>query len=254
MSIRVTCTGCHTRFNVSEKFAGREGPCPKCKSKIKIPTSSEKVEVHAPESFGPTDTEGRKVLEPVFRNEAKLSPVEIVLIIATITGLLAVAGLLRIANTDPTQFSSWLLLVLAVVVAVPCVYGGYTFLRDSELGSMTGQDLWIRVACCSVVYGLLWISFYLANLAMIDDYGTATSAIAITAMFVIGAVTANLFLGLDFLMGAIHFGLYFGVCLLLRLIAGFTALPGSVEPVVEDPTIAWFSIQSFAGGLVIWIS
>ena len=27
----------HTRFKVSDKFAGQEGPCPKCKAKIKIP-------------------------------------------------------------------------------------------------------------------------------------------------------------------------------------------------------------------------
>ena len=29
MPIRVTCTGCHARFDVSEKFAGKEGPVPK---------------------------------------------------------------------------------------------------------------------------------------------------------------------------------------------------------------------------------
>ncbi|MEC8508925.1 MAG: MJ0042-type zinc finger domain-containing protein, partial [Planctomycetota bacterium] len=34
MSIRVTCPGCHARFNVSDQFAGKSGPCPKCKKTI----------------------------------------------------------------------------------------------------------------------------------------------------------------------------------------------------------------------------
>ena len=37
MSIFVVCPGCHSRFNVSEKFAGQSGVCPKCKGPIERP-------------------------------------------------------------------------------------------------------------------------------------------------------------------------------------------------------------------------
>ncbi len=250
--IRVTCPGCHTRFNVSDKFAGRQGPCPKCKRPIQIPSASEEVTVHAPTDFGPKGLSGDAVLKPVFRDETNLSPVQIVLIGATIFGLLALAGLVRIGVSDKPQFSSIVLLLLSVGVAVPCVLAGYTFLRDQELGALLGQELWIRVGCCSVIYGLLWSSFYLANLAMIDDYGTTTLLLGVTAMFVLGSVTANLFLGLDLLMGILHFGLYFGCCLALRAVAGFSILPSALEPPVEDPTVAglgamWQAMECLVG-------
>ncbi len=237
--IRVTCSGCHTRFNVSRKFAGREGPCPRCKRIITIPAAEEEVKVHAPENFGPTGTSGTQVLKPVFRDEPSLSAVQIVVIAATITGLLAIAVLVRLGVSDKAGFSSILLLALSIGVAIPCVLAGYSFLRDSELGAYRGQELWIRLISCSVIYGLLWSAFYLANVAVLDDYGTTTWLLAAIAMFVVGSLTANLFLGLDVLTGVLHFGLYFGCCLLLRVIAGFSIMPASIEVVNEDFTAAW---------------
>ena len=46
MAILVVCQGCRARFQVSDQFAGKSGPCPKCKAVIKIPTKSEEVTVH----------------------------------------------------------------------------------------------------------------------------------------------------------------------------------------------------------------
>src|SRR5262245_6594726 len=40
MPILVTCPGCKAQFNVGEKFAGKQGPCPKCKALITIPKIS----------------------------------------------------------------------------------------------------------------------------------------------------------------------------------------------------------------------
>ena len=50
MAINVICPGCHTRFKVSDKYAGVEGPCPKCKVKIKIPEKSDEVVIHTPDA------------------------------------------------------------------------------------------------------------------------------------------------------------------------------------------------------------
>lgn len=238
MSIRVTCAGCHTRFNVNEKFAGREGPCPKCKKTIKVPKADEEVQVHAPQEFGPKGSSGQAVLKPLFRTETRLSPVQIVLIASTIIGLLAVAFLINVAGGDKDRFSTPVLVLLAMLVAIPCVQAAYAFLRDSELGWFSGQELAIRVGCCSVAYGLGWLAFYVANLAVVDDFGTTTLILGVAAMFILGSLAANLFLGLDFLVGILHYGMYFGVCLLLRLVAGFSALPSSGTPPVDDITLA----------------
>ena len=70
MPINVTCPNCQTRFKVSDKFAGQTGPCPKCKSPIKIPKKEEEVVIHSPDEFGPKDTSGRAVLKPLERQEA----------------------------------------------------------------------------------------------------------------------------------------------------------------------------------------
>ena len=51
MSIPVICRGCHARFKVSDKFAGKSGACPKCKATINVPTKEEEVKVHAPAEF-----------------------------------------------------------------------------------------------------------------------------------------------------------------------------------------------------------
>lgn len=247
MSIRVTCPGCHTRFNVSEKFAGREGPCPKCKKPIKIPELEKEVKVHERESFGPKTATGQAVLKPIFRKDASVSAVQWVLIGAIVVGLLAIAFLVRISvDTEEARadFSSWVLVVGAIIVSVPCVYAGYTFLRGSELGGYEGQELWSRVGMCAGVYGLSWLLIPLFGLALDNQLGVG---IAVACMFALGTFAAYLLLGLDVLMGILHYGMFFGCCILLRVIAGFSALPAieksggskSIDDVIQGAFQVW---------------
>ena len=51
MSIIVVCPGCLKSFKVSDKFAGKKGPCPNCKRTLQVPTKEQEVQVHAPEAF-----------------------------------------------------------------------------------------------------------------------------------------------------------------------------------------------------------
>ena len=227
-TIRVTCNGCHTRFNVSEKFAGREGPCPKCKKSILIPAPEKAVQVHERESFGPKTATGASSLKPIFRKDASVSAVQWVLIGAVVVGFVAIAFLLRMqVTTDEARaaFSSWILVVAAILLAAPCVYAGYTFLRGSELGGYDGQELWGRVAMCAAVYGLSWLLIPVIGLAMDNQIGVG---IGVALMFGLGAFAAFLLLGIDYMMGILHYGLFFGCSILLRTIAGFGALP-SIE-------------------------
>ena len=58
MAITIVCPGCHKRFSVSDNFAGQSGPCPKCKTVIKIPEKS--TEVKGPRVRGEDHGEQKK--------------------------------------------------------------------------------------------------------------------------------------------------------------------------------------------------
>lgn len=47
MPIQIICTKCQTQFSVSDKFAGKKGPCPKCRQPITVPRA-EAVSTHKP--------------------------------------------------------------------------------------------------------------------------------------------------------------------------------------------------------------
>ena len=95
MSIIVVCPGCLKSFKVSDKFAGRTGPCPNCKRTLKVPEKSEEVTVHAPEAFagGGRSASGKLIVEPVAFRPAKLEPVKAALIVATVFVVLAITWL-----------------------------------------------------------------------------------------------------------------------------------------------------------------
>ena len=75
MAILVVCPTCKSRFQVSEKFAGKQGPCPKCKAVITIPRVEDEVKIHAPEEYAgggsvaAKDASGRAVLKPISRQK-----------------------------------------------------------------------------------------------------------------------------------------------------------------------------------------
>src|SRR5215831_12437191 len=96
MAIDVTCTKCHTRFQVSEKFAGKSGPCPKCKATIKVPELTEQVKIHAPEDYGPKTTTGQPVFKPIARTEVTLQVPQIAAIVGSVLVVLIVVVVLRV--------------------------------------------------------------------------------------------------------------------------------------------------------------
>jgi hypothetical protein len=225
MSIRVTCEKCHTRFNVSEKFAGQTGPCPKCKASIKIPAKSEEVVIKTPTGSGPTDTKGRKIIDPIKRKETSISPVQLTIIGVGIVGFLAVAFLLSTAFEKKSDFPMWLLGVSALLLAIPLAYVAYSFLRDQDLEPYIGKQLWGRVGICSVIYALTWLALPISAYAFGDSYEIGSYVIAGIALFGIGGVAAMFCFELDYFTGSVHYGLYLGVALLGRWLAGIGVLP-----------------------------
>ncbi|HMO13980.1 MAG TPA: hypothetical protein PKD64_00905 [Pirellulaceae bacterium] len=238
MAIRVTCPTCLTRFNVSEKFAGKSGPCPKCKKTIKIPDASQEVKVFEPESFGPKGVSGQAILKPVFRKETSITPVQITLIASVIVGYFVMALVIRLLVEDKTGFADWLEFGLSLIFAFPVTFAGYTFLRNSELEPLRGQDLWIRIGAVSVIYGLLWLAMPLAAFTF-AEYGTASWASASVVMVLVGAAVAIMVLELDAINGIVHYGFFFVACLLWRWMSGLGVFPGMLDLPQSEPLVVW---------------
>ncbi len=269
MPIRVTCSKCMARFNVSEKFAGREGPCPKCKTVIRIPEKSEEIVIHAPEDAGPKDSKGRQILKPIRRRETVLTPVQIALIAVCIIGFLIVALLLpKFFGDNPANIPVWVMPALLVALAPACVLGAYTFLRNQETGAFAGRELLYRVLVCAAIYAVTWAAMPLAKFAFNDTWGPGAWFSASLVMLVAGSAVATLVLELDWIMGAVHYGLYFGCSLLLRVCAQLPLFPSSMgpdgtpsgQPAVPVPDdqglgniIGWIDWQQTAECFLAWL-
>lgn len=237
MSIPVTCLKCHTRFNVSEKFAGQKGPCPKCKEIIQIPTAEEEVVIAAPKAAGPVDTQGRSVLKPIKRKENTFTTMQIAVMASSLVGIIVAALLLLVLVEDKLGFPVWPLIVAAVLIAPTIVYGGYMILKDQELQPFQGKELWTRVLIASAIYALLWLAFPVAKYAFGDHYDTGSWMVALGGMLAAGGAAGMLTFDFDYTMGLIHYGIYLGLCLLCRVIAGIGVFPGMLEPENAEPTI-----------------
>ncbi len=222
MAIPVICPGCKKSFNVSDKFAGKQGPCPQCKTIIKVPEKGEEVVLHAPEGFGPKDTKGRAVLKPIARKETKVSPLLTAIILVASVVVLAVAWMFR----SPTGDVPVLLLVVgALALAPPLAWAGYTFLRDDELEPFRGKELWLRVVICSAVYASLWgLIALIAGYVLGGDQLEVIHMVFIAPVMIgIGAFAAFASLDFEFGVAAIHCSLYLLVTVVLRLILGLSA-------------------------------
>ena len=148
MPIEVLCPGCKTRFKVSDKFAGKKGPCPKCKAVITVPEKTAEVVVHAPEEFGPKNAAGRGSAQAdLAQGNEDLAAGHRGYPRRDHPG----AGGRRCCCADIEEIPPWVLGDRARCCSPRrwCL-GGYTFLRDDELEPYRGLSLIVRVLICSV--------------------------------------------------------------------------------------------------------
>jgi hypothetical protein len=228
MPIDVLCQGCKTRFQVSEKFAGKKGPCPKCKAIITVPDKSTEVVIHAPETSGPKGASGVPVLKPIARTETKVStPVWVGIGLAVVATLL-IALVLRISTGGTGNVPLPILIVGAILLAPPLAFAGYTFLREDELEPYRGTSLLLRLIAPSVVYPALWGLYWLIIATLQLDTGDQQMMLTVLifvvpAVIAAGAFTAQVSLDLTFGNGALHYAFYLVVTVILRLIMGMSA-------------------------------
>ena len=130
MAIRVTCPGCHKRFKVSDKFAGKTGPCPNCKTVIRVPTKDDEVKLHGPEGYG-AGVRGAVSTKLIFREEAKFNPVIAAslgagaLVVLIVTVVLGQAGFFETGTVLKSAIG-------LLLISPPLVVAGYVIMRDQE--------------------------------------------------------------------------------------------------------------------------
>ena len=220
MPISVTCPGCLSRFTVSDKYAGKTGPCPKCKKDLVVPDKNQEVVIRAPE-VGAKDSKGVSVLKPLKRAEFKLSTQEI--IVAAVLGVvsLSMAIFARVGFSEPP----WYLLALGVLaLAFPLAWVGYSFFHDDELEEYSGKERSTRVGVCalifSVTWGLYWFLAHYMGSKTLADVDSVQFAVFLVIMFAVGTLGSLAAMELDFGQALLHFAMYFAVTFLLAMIAG----------------------------------
>jgi hypothetical protein len=233
MPIQVICPNpkCLARFNVADKFAGKKGPCPKCKTIITIPKKEEEVIIHAPEhsEAGAVGVGGRHVLKTYKRKDTKFQPLLFTGVTAAVLVALLIALVLRSAKQGNVE--EWILAVAAVVLGPPLAWAGYTFLRDAELEAYVGTSVIVRSIACGLVYALLWAVFVFLGHRFFGDEMTKglqiwQMIVLIIPIFAAGTLAAYASFDLDPGSAFFHCAMYFAVTVVLRLVAALPAMPG----------------------------
>ncbi len=262
MPITVLCPTCHARFSVSEKFAGKQGPCPKCKTTITIPKLEDQVKVHeTPSEPGTTDKLGRPLLKPVSRKDAKFNPIMAIAVGVVAVGAFAGAfvlrsGVLEAAKTAVANNTTYQQAITdarskkakeieqdrfiatekkapfipsfggLIVLAPLLVWAAYQFLRDDEKGAYEGTSLWLRTAFCAAVYVALWGVFYLLfkfPFAQPEDRPETWMWLFLGLPFMgVGTVTAWGCLDFEWGDAFMHYCFFLIVTVLLRLAMGLS--------------------------------
>jgi len=223
MAIDVTCIKCHTRFQVSEKFAGKSGPCPKCKNTIKIPDLKDQVVIHAPEVTGPKGVTGQPVFKPIARTEVRLTAPQIAIIIGSVLVVLIAAVVLRV-QFHGKQVPQLITILGAVFLGPPLAFGTYTFLRDDELEPYRGTEVLLRSLACGLVFAAIWGAYWLV-FSYFNDWkplkvppNWQIMAVVAPVMIAIGAFASQACFELEVTTGALQYGAYLATIVILRLI------------------------------------
>jgi hypothetical protein len=219
MAIIVVCPGCRKSFQVSDKFAGKSGPCPKCKHVIRVPLLSEQVQVHEPPEFSGAGRNalGRGAFKPVERTDAKFQP--------EVTAILVASSLFVLFLTWVIGKIGWFhhLTVAAaglLIVSPPLVLGAYEVLRDVEFEPFRGKSLYFRAMICSVAYASLWAVLTLLASRGIVNHELWGWLFVLPPFLVIGSLAPLACLDMNFGDALFHFGFYLFVVTVLRWIAG----------------------------------
>ena len=226
MPIPVVCPKCRKSFRVSEKYAGKSGPCPNCKATLTVPAVTAEVKIHTPEAFagGGKSVGGKLVTKPIARTDVKIQPLAVALIAAVAVGivLLAAAGRLWDLQAATWTLTHYLVVTVSLLLISPAlVVAAYSFLRDDELEPYRGLALYLRVGLCALGYTVLWAIFsYVAGMFLSDPDAIWMWLFIAPPFLVWDALVALGSLDLNFGSSFYHYTFYLVITILLRWVAG----------------------------------
>jgi predicted Zn finger-like uncharacterized protein len=235
MPIAVVCPGCKAQFRVSDKFAGKQGPCPKCKAVINVPAAAaNEVVIHAPDEGHATagkDAKGRLISKPIPRSAFRPTRARMAAVAGAVVGIIAAALILRLLD-GPVGGAAMTALRMAGLVAVslPIVIAGYSFLRDVEdPDPYRGRTLWLRAGICALAYVLLWGAFALVPNDLLAGADYWIWFIVPAPFLVLGTLAALGTLDLDGTNAFFHYAFFLVVTLGLRFLCGMPPVWHTVE-------------------------
>lgn len=239
MAIQVTCTGCKTRFKVSEQFAGKKGPCPKCKAVIQIPTKDQEVVIHGSPGAvsvdgGKTGGGSRAIPQPIFREDKGVSPLAIGIGVGSFVAIVVATVAMRYVLFEPILnkrgleigwgYPLWAMAMGAFLVGIPTSYYGFRALETADIEKMPVNEALIRSLIASACYAILWCLVWVFKVYVFGYEGQSLPlpqvAIYAPAMVLVAGVVAMASFNLDYVKGLLHGGLYVALCVALRLIMG----------------------------------
>ncbi len=233
MPIAVICPGCRKTFHVGDQFAGKSGPCPKCKTVIKVPAATAEVKVHAPGDFssGGRTAGGKLALKPIARKQIKLQPVAAAIVAAASLAMIVAArlgGKIGLLSLDSWRGYCGVTVALAII-SPALVVAAYSFLRDDELEPYRGKSLCLRAAACSLGYMVLWgvFGYVTGNFQMEELWSWAFVA---PPFFVVGSLAAYAALDLEFSSSFLLYCFYVLITIFLRWVAGMGWVWNIVPP------------------------
>lgn len=153
------------RFEVSDRFAGKKGPCPKCGHIIEIP--KENVVIQNPDEMmvGGKKVKNPDYIRPIEQKTFSFTGRAILVNLVTIAVVLLIATVFHFIHCIPIAIPVGILLSLAV--AFPLLKYGYMTFRDpNDLEIFLGGTLGKKSAIGAVGFVVFWLLFEILLLYM----------------------------------------------------------------------------------------
>ncbi len=225
MAIDVICPGCHKRFQVSEQFAGKKGPCPGCKTIIEIPKLEDVVVIHEKQT---TRGGAPAKLDSIKRTKTTANKFELFASLVSLTLGLAVAIAGTFVIPDDSNAPGILISGLAgSFFGIGTSLLGYIVLRNPELEIVNDRKTILKVAGIGLLYAVLWrIQVMITNETLTLEDGLILPGVLVLAiaLTVVASFLSMLLLEFEFAQGLIHTSLFIGSLVVYSLILGDLAV------------------------------